>query len=229
MKDKDIKLSVGELETLCNLYIECKLSVLEETELYYVLLKTDKDSALINETRAIMGMERIIADSKPTTVSKKPFYNRFAFYAAAAVVLAVIILAVWVFKLNVTNSVNSPLLTQDVPEKVSVNPVKDHPVHLENRHQEQNEKDTGHPKLNNKHLKPKMNSLSPSKLESQPKQIAVGPDIKDEYIEITDEDEAMRILQEINDKLMAALEKGREANEKIYDINKTTHNVLNKI
>ena len=34
MKDKNIELSVGELETLCNLYIECKLSVLEETELY---------------------------------------------------------------------------------------------------------------------------------------------------------------------------------------------------
>ena len=229
MKHKDIELTVGELETLCNLYIECKLSVLEETELYYVLLKTDKDSDLINETRAIMGIERKNADCKPPIVSKKPFYKRFVFYCAAAVVLAVIILAVWAFKLNVTSSENSPLLTQDVPEKVSVNPVQEFPVHIENRHQEQNGKDTGHPKLNNKQSKPKKNSLSPSKLELQSKQTAAGPDIKDEYIEITDEGEAIRILQEINDKLTAALQKGREANEKIYDINETTRNVLNKI
>ena len=90
MRDKEIKLSVGELETLCNLYIECNLSVLEETELYYVLLKTDKKSELINETRAIMGMEQKIAGSIPTTVSKKPFYNRFAFYGVAACLALVI-------------------------------------------------------------------------------------------------------------------------------------------
>ena len=94
MKDKDIELSVKDIETLCNLYIECKLSVLEETELYYVLLKTDKNSALINETRSIMGVERKIAELKPTTIPKKPFYKRFAFYAAAACLAFVIALSV---------------------------------------------------------------------------------------------------------------------------------------
>ena len=94
MKDKNIELSIGELETLCNLYIECKLSVLEETELYYVLLKTDNDSALINETRSIMGLEQKNADCKPPIVSKKPFYKRFVFYGAAACLALVIGLSV---------------------------------------------------------------------------------------------------------------------------------------
>ena len=107
MKDKDIELSVGELETLCNLYIECKLTVLEETELYYVLIKTDKDSALINETKAIMGMERKIADSKPIIISKKPFYKRFAFYVAAACLALVIALSVPLF-FNNRSDKNNP-------------------------------------------------------------------------------------------------------------------------
>ena len=89
-----MELSVGELETLCNLYIECKLSVLEETELYYVLLKTDKNSALINEAKAIMGIERKIAYSKPTTHRKKPFYKGFTFYGATACLALVIAISV---------------------------------------------------------------------------------------------------------------------------------------
>ena len=229
MKDKNIELSVGELETLCNLYIECKLSVLEETELYYVLLKKDKDSALINETKAIMGIERKIADSKPTIISKKPFYKRFAFYGAAAVVLAVIILGVCVFSLKEIDTVKTPLLTQDVPEKVSDNPVKDTGAYIGNRHQEQNGKDNRAPEIINEPPKLERNAPAPTKSDLKPQQPAVGQDIQDDYFEITDEGEAMRILQEINDKLTAALEKGKEANDKIYDINEITRNVLNKI
>lgn len=92
MKKKDIDLSVEELEVLCHLYIECTLSVLEETELYYVLLKTDKDSALISEVRTMMGIERKIAASR-LNIRKKQFYRKIASYGAAATLALIVMLS----------------------------------------------------------------------------------------------------------------------------------------
>lgn len=89
MIDNDINLSQQELEELCSLFIECKLSILEERELHYVLLKTDKDSALIRETKAIMGIEHRISLSGHEKDYKKPFYRRLSFYRVAASIAVV--------------------------------------------------------------------------------------------------------------------------------------------
>lgn len=37
MKEHDVKLTLQETEQLCRLYMDCQLTVLEETELQYVL------------------------------------------------------------------------------------------------------------------------------------------------------------------------------------------------
>ena len=49
-----------EAEQLCRLYMDCQLSVLEETELEYVLMQSELDSPLLHETRALMGISRSV-------------------------------------------------------------------------------------------------------------------------------------------------------------------------
>ncbi len=41
MKHPDNQFTIKEVEKLCQLYQECQLSVLEETELEYVLMQSD--------------------------------------------------------------------------------------------------------------------------------------------------------------------------------------------
>lgn len=63
MKDQDNKLTLQETEQLCRLYMDCNLSVLEETELQYVLGKVPYSSPCIDEVRMLMGIT-IVPESK---------------------------------------------------------------------------------------------------------------------------------------------------------------------
>ena len=54
-----------------------------------------------------MGIERKIADSKLTIISKKPFYKRFAFYGAAAC-LALVIALLFPLFFNNRSDENNP-------------------------------------------------------------------------------------------------------------------------
>ena len=47
-------LSVKELEELCRLYLDCRLTRLQERELHYVLLHTEASTELIDEVRGMM-------------------------------------------------------------------------------------------------------------------------------------------------------------------------------
>ena len=58
MKHPDNQFTIEEVEKLCQLYMDCQLSVLEETELEYVLMQSDFDSPLINETKELMAVSR---------------------------------------------------------------------------------------------------------------------------------------------------------------------------
>ncbi|MCH5219973.1 MAG: hypothetical protein J1F20_05320 [Muribaculaceae bacterium] len=229
MKDKNIELSVGELETLCNLYIECKLSVLEETELYYVLLKTDKDSALINETKVIMGIEQKIAYSKPTIVSKKPFYKRFAFYGAAVCITIIVVFAALISKFGELTSPKTRILSQITTDTISVKPF--------NELKEQAEKDSV-VKIKNEgqslaHVgkTTKIISTTPprSEFQTNPEKSVADSTIQDGYIEITNEKEANLLMEEINEKLVALLERGINARQNVPDLNELLDNVFKKI
>ncbi len=61
MKNKDHILTFQETEQLCRLYMECRLSVYEETELQYVLGNLDYSSILIDEVRILMGIQSAVA------------------------------------------------------------------------------------------------------------------------------------------------------------------------
>ncbi len=62
MKEQDDKLTLQDTEQLCRLYMDCKLSVFEETELRYFLTQVDFHSPLIDEVRRIMDIDVYIAD-----------------------------------------------------------------------------------------------------------------------------------------------------------------------
>lgn len=58
------RLSVAELEELCQLYLDCRLTRLQEQELHLVLLEEDVHSPLIDEVRGMMDFElRMSADA----------------------------------------------------------------------------------------------------------------------------------------------------------------------
>lgn len=58
MKHPENQFTIEEVEKLCQLYMDCQLSVLEETELEFVLMQSDFDSPLINETKELMAVSR---------------------------------------------------------------------------------------------------------------------------------------------------------------------------
>lgn len=87
MKEHDVKLTLQETEQLCRLYMDCRLTVLEETELQYVLGKMPYSSPCIDEVRMLMGV------SLPPEVNKSPkksfrfFRNKTAISIAASIAI----------------------------------------------------------------------------------------------------------------------------------------------
>ena len=228
MKEKNMELSIKELETLCKLYIECRLSVLEETELYYILLKTDKTSPLINETRIIMGAERKIINARPITNHKKPLYNRFTFYAAA-VAIAVIILTV--FSLNYkeqTRENTTPLLSLNTDDPFSIEYPEEKKPSIENEPDFKN-RERDRPPYNGKESSNRL-KISEIKSDIYNHQQEGIPELTiiDDYIEVTDEKEASIILQKIDGKMISLLEKGSDAQRSIPDIYALLDNIINK-
>lgn len=73
MKEKN--LSKEELEQLCQLYIECRLTVLEETELEYVLARSKYSSRIIDETRQLMSVQPQLFKTN-VKVGKTPYLPR---------------------------------------------------------------------------------------------------------------------------------------------------------
>lgn len=57
MSEQDNILTLQETEQLCHLYMECRLSVLEERELQYLLTRLDYHSPVIDEVRSLMEVE----------------------------------------------------------------------------------------------------------------------------------------------------------------------------
>lgn len=84
MKEQDAKLTLTEIEQLCHLYMECRLNVLEETELQYVLTQVVFHSPLIDDVRGIMGITQTVAAGKKVTRRKLSFRKRMVYTGIAA-------------------------------------------------------------------------------------------------------------------------------------------------
>jgi len=104
MKTDELLLTVDELDELCRLYMDCKLSVLEEKELEYVLSKTTLTSSSIEEVRSLAGIQAF----KPTLskpIIQKKFSNWWLKTGIAASVA--ILLSIGVAVLKTDNSKSS--------------------------------------------------------------------------------------------------------------------------
>ena len=85
MKQNTRHITVEEAEQLCRLYMDCQLSVLEETELEYVLMQSELDSPLISETRTLMGISR----SVNLQTKKKHLFKTWGWRVAACVTILI--------------------------------------------------------------------------------------------------------------------------------------------
>lgn len=104
MKTDEWNLTVDELDILCRLYMDCKLSVLEEKELEYFLSQTSLTSPSIEEVRRLTGIQAFKPIlSKP--IIKKKFSNWWGTTGIAASVA--IILGIGVAFLKTGNSISS--------------------------------------------------------------------------------------------------------------------------
>ena len=84
MKHTINQFSIEEVERLCQLYQDCQLSILEETELEYVLTHNDFDSQLIKDTKELMTVSRLL---KLKAVRAQKSVWSWAFRAAASVAI----------------------------------------------------------------------------------------------------------------------------------------------
>lgn len=93
MKYQDVELTLQETEQLCNLYMDCSLSVLEETELRYFLSQVDYHSPLIDEVRLVMNIDTYISDN-PIINSERPGifkFHKWKAYISFAASIAILI------------------------------------------------------------------------------------------------------------------------------------------
>lgn len=91
MKTDELNITVAELDELCRLYMDCKLSVMEEKELEYVLSKTSTTSPTIDEVRHLLGVHKLPTSSlKPATTKRIWNWRLFSGIAASiALILSV--------------------------------------------------------------------------------------------------------------------------------------------
>lgn len=91
MKEQDIKLTLQETEQLCRLYMDCRLSVLEETELQYVLGKLPYSSPCIDEVRMLMGLQISQKALKSTKIKTRFWRGRYVISVAASFTILLVI------------------------------------------------------------------------------------------------------------------------------------------
>lgn len=97
MKEQDVKLTLHETEQLCRLYMDCKLSVLEETELQYVLGKLPYSSPCIDEVRRLMGLT-IAKETKKSSKIKFRFWESKSVISIAASFTILLIAGITLFR-----------------------------------------------------------------------------------------------------------------------------------
>ncbi|MBP3298567.1 MAG: hypothetical protein J6L73_02665 [Muribaculaceae bacterium] len=90
MREQNHQLTFEETEQLCRLYLDCRLSVLEEAELQYVLGKLPYESPIIDEVRMLAGIVlRPQVDSKALRSRRRHRIMRLMTGMAASIVLAI--------------------------------------------------------------------------------------------------------------------------------------------
>lgn len=87
METKEM-LTLQEIEQLCQAYLDCRLSRLQEKELELVLLCSNHTTPIITETRSLMGLTAIMAHPIANAIMKTKW--RLFKYAGIAACIAMI-------------------------------------------------------------------------------------------------------------------------------------------
>lgn len=96
-------MTIEELDHLCRLYMDCRLSLLEEKELEYILSRSPLTSAATDEVRALMGVQAVTARRAASPAPRPLRVWRWRAIAAVAASVAVV-LAVGVHLLTTPRS-----------------------------------------------------------------------------------------------------------------------------
>lgn len=99
MIHRDAQFNIEEVERLCQLYQDCLLSVLEETELEYVLSRCDFHSQLIEETKGLMDVSRSVKFS----ANEKPRKNGWKWVPSVAACAALVLGIATIYYANQSN------------------------------------------------------------------------------------------------------------------------------
>lgn len=90
MREQNHQLTFEETEQLCRLYLDCRLSVLEEAELQYVLGKLPYESPIIDEVRMLAGIVlRPQVDRKALRSRRRRRIIHLTIGMAASIVLSI--------------------------------------------------------------------------------------------------------------------------------------------
>ncbi len=103
MKTDKLTLTIEELDQLCRLYMDCKLSVLEEKELEYILCTTPLTSASIAEVKALMNIQ--VHPASDNGIRRKRFLN-WKYVTGIAASIAVILTVTLHFTATRTSSLH---------------------------------------------------------------------------------------------------------------------------
>ena len=102
MKPIDCIFTIEEVEKLCQLYLDCQMSILEETELEYVLMHFDFCTPLIDETKKLMMVSHSVKFDKKQR--KRSTFLGWSMSAAAC--LAMILGTIAFYRQSAKNNLN---------------------------------------------------------------------------------------------------------------------------
>lgn len=91
-------LSLEEAEKLCRLFMDCRLSALEEAELEFVLLHADFDSPVIRETKEVMAVSRHVKFKEAGKIRKPPFSRNVSAWTFGTAAAAILMACVAIFR-----------------------------------------------------------------------------------------------------------------------------------
>ena len=115
MKQSEKNLTIEEVENLCQLYLDCKLTVFEESELEYMFMYCDFQSPLINETKKVMAVSHSVKLKIATQrINKWTWVMRIA--ACASIILGTF--AIYRYNTNINNC-NDNCIVYVAGERVS--------------------------------------------------------------------------------------------------------------
>lgn len=113
MRDSDSILSLKELETLCHLYLDCRLTTLEEKELEYILLNPALQNpasgiSIVQDVKRIMEFEdrEYLKLNRSVKTLKGRNLVSFKLWGAAAAVIILILSSMLFFNVNDRGYIN---------------------------------------------------------------------------------------------------------------------------